>query len=864
MERFREFGGVVLTKDPSDESLDFDRPVDLLGGRNLVKRTVRGLKRRPGFGALNVQAGAAIGVGSTDPVGAWPTAQAAGGDAILGLDDGTLKLFDGVDSFDQIQVGMTNARPTFAELGGYHLFSGGDRPQKYIPDGDTPSPLGSRLIFEGTDEEGWDGDAAIDASVYKSGAGALKMSPDGNSKTTSMFASIREHQVTSLTENTVTFGLFGSLDGGYDAGGQSFEPLSLTDDVVITSLRIYFNHIASFTEDVEVEFQSVDADGTPTKAAAYGSQTWAQADIPTGDGYVTVALDTPKTIPANTAFAVCFIPDAAETGRGSIRGDYDTGTGWGGGCFQSFSGGAWAGPSASTALNITLTYYLASEGIDMYTNYANASKIRAWMKAGDVSTFTGHVRFKTTSTDYFTYAITSSEEISTDGEWALQEWVRGSRDGVAGDDGVVSDFGSTGSPDWQNIVEIEIVFTSSNAQDVYIDQCILLDRWAPPASNAVFVADGRAFVVDGRTVYYSVKWNPNVFWIDTYLQFPTEVVAVVEAGDVVLFLTNKDAWKGTPLSAFPDYDVRPLDQYGGLNPRSACVATVGGKKGAAWVTKNRGVRFWDGEERPFFISDPVKSTFIEYEANSRKLDLSRSEQCALIFHPRWNELWMFYPTLITAETNVTFAWIFNCETGEWMPLFEWGGSSDLVYATVFRDSNDDLYKMILTDSGGGVWIEGFVGTTLLDDATSKDGYVDGDTTGAMVKGYVEMPFVGGWAGDRRNKDQYWNQINVKYRPATTDAFAIDISYKAAEKESEPDDSYSKEIEVVFGDSWTSLGDRSTTQANANNVVERNVKFEDSVVGHAVAIKVGQFSVGGSVEWELFGTYARGEARGGQR
>lgn len=867
MERFRKFGGIVLSKDPADESMDFDTPLFLRGGRNMLKRSIKGLRRRPGFGALSVVSEAVIDTG-TSPKGVFPASFSGIGDTLLAIDNGDLKKYDQSDSFDQVTRSLSNARPTFGALGGYALAATGGKVLKY--DGsNVPSPLGSKMITSFEPASDWDGDHEEDTDNEIAGTACLKLTSTG-----AAVSSV-------LTNVPETVGCWNGFDpfSHVDSVGPNKEKATIIPSGVLNgrtlsgfyflAYRHYLNDI-NYNFTIRVQYEGVDGkpDGVDLGTETVDKSVINDLNVSLGGG-VSVPFTTPIAIEnngkgvaiiidINASETVAFYPWKAQPASSEVqpKAEYQ----------RAADESTWIEeddadyPTYMMAFRVT-SYVENASSLDLYTAYPDASTISFHLLESVADAVTeganSYIRLETDSTNYFEHLITNDD--CGVGSFSKKTLTRGGRNGAG------SDFVVVGNPDWADINNIRVGFDPTDSGDyILFDYCYLLHQWAPPDSDKVFVADGRAFVCSGRIVYYSQKWNPNVFYIDSYLIFPSDVVAVIEAGSMVLFLTGKGAWKGIPLSEFPDYKIEPLSSYGCVGASAATEATIAGRKGAAWITRNRGIVFWSGDGLPEFISHPIREVFTDYEANSQNFDYTRQSEAILVYHPRHNELWVFYPTLFTDETNLKYAWVFQCETLEWMPLFEWGGDSNIIMASVYRDANDGLFKLLLTDSDGSVWHEGYVGTTILSDTTSKDGYVDSNTTGNLVKGYIEMPFVGGWAGDRKNKDQWWNQLNFKYLPNTTNAFVIDVSYKVAEKESEPDSSYPKEIEVVFGDDWTSLGDRSTTQANAKNVVERNVKFEDSVIGHAVALKIGQFSSGGSVEWELYGAYARGGARGGER
>lgn len=853
MEHFPELKGLILTSDPTAPPEGY-----VTGGQNMVKRLSRGMKRRQGFGAFDVESAAAVLNGSsiTNPRATFPF-----GSSVLGLHDGILTKYDGSDSFDAFTKNLVDSPPTLAELGGYKLIATGGRPLMY--DGSAiPKPLGSKRIdsFESTDPDWTDGGATANVEFSKStdnylnGSQALKAVASAAGAETASAPAVAGGSVNYGTPHGTTYTQLGYRTSLVSTG-QMFSGLGGN---VISQVMPYVYDVTSgpLTADVTLRIQYADASGLPDGVDIY-SQVIPKATFSTV-GYHSIVLSTPPLIADNgKTVCVIFEADPTETKYVNIATQHASAPNT-----MLHKDGANPWITSEYALDMRLDYHV-SGSLDLYTGYGNTSKIIINSKILSSESnlnlgATTYIRFKTDASNYFTYEFASSD--LGVGAWTELQLARGANDGTGGD------FTATLTPTWDSIATIEIGLDFSGADTVYFDDFFLLHEYAPPASNKVFVADGRAFVFADKRLYYSEKWNPNRFYVDTYMDFPYDGVAVVQAGPNVLFLTDSDAWAGYPLSQFPDYRMEKLSLFGCVDRKAAIEATVKNKVGAAWVSRNHGAMFWSGYGQPVPLSNAVSDIFLKGGANTQNMDYSRSSEIVMFFHARHSELWILYPTLYTSETNLKYGLIFNCDTGEWMPLFVWNGTNNLVYGTVYRDPNDSLYKVLLTDSTGAVFHEGFVGSTGLSDTTSRDGYVDANTTGGAVKGYVEIPYVDNLRDDKANMDQIFHDINVKYITGTTSEFSLDFDYRVAQKGSGVDkDTYPNEEEVVSPVAFTDLGARATTANAATDVIERNVKLGADIIGHAISVRAGQIDSGGSVEWELLGLKVdKGAPRYGRR
>ncbi len=849
MERFKELKGVLLTSDPSapDEGV-------LVGGQNMLKRNSLGMKRRPGFGAFDVESAAAVLHGASI-TNARATFQFLS--EVFGLHDGILTKYDGSDSFDQITESLTDAIPTFGEIGGYGILATGGRVLKY-DGGRTPSPLGSALLSDMESGEQVSGGTA-DTADNVAGTQSRKLTITGAGNDTIVIVP----GDTLLTTGADTYGpgiyfsLGRSLTNTRDWAASIYASASTTFNKVLFEV---VSKTGSPTGNITIRIQAADSNGNPS-GVDLTTGTIACSAIAAGGGIYIVTMGDDVTIQAGDSIFILFdiaaqssddllvLLQASEPDGGLSGAKYRDDVDGAGGSWTQFSTGA-------TPLAQIL--YEA----DLYTGYPDASTIKLQIKAntpGNVAFGSGtYIRLIKDGSNYLEYQFVSAD-ITTG--WLEVTLVRG-------EDG--SDFTKTGTDSWQVILsavtQIDVKITTSGSANINVDYVYMLHQWAPPASSKVFVADGRTWVASGRKLYYSEKWNPNVFYKDTYMQFPDDVIAIAVAGSNVLFLLKTGAWRGIPLSGFPDYKVDELSPFGCIDPKAVAEITYKGKAGAAWISRNTGVMFWDGLGDPIPISLAIDEIFTEGGSNNQNFKYSRSDEVVVFFHERYEELWILYPTLYTGETNLKYGWILNCRTGMWMPQFVWSGSSNLVYGTVYRDPNDSLYKVLLTDSAGAVFHEGYVGSTSLSATTSKDGYVDGSTTGAAVKGYVELGYIGGARADKTDKDAVFHDVHMKYIPGTTSAFAINLDYRVAEKGDETVDQeiYPGEGEVTFGQAWTDIGERSTTPSNADDVIERNVKFPSDVRGHAVGVRVGQVDAGGTVEWELLGVSVDRVPRYGER
>lgn len=869
-EKFQRIKGVALISDPTGVA-----PGYLTGGQNLLKRNKVGVVRRPGYGALNVQEGEvgedeAISVGGTDPRACFPFLYYGDSPSIVGLANGVLSKYDGVDSFDQITKGLTDAVPTYCSLGELGVVASGGRVLKY--DGEAvPSPVGSLPIDDFEDDSDWTGDDDDETSSYVSGNQSKLLHFTGATTEAMSLPLVNSRYFwagVGLTSDEI-----GDVADTEFNRAVGFVPSESHD---VDKVVININYSAgSPSGTLTVKLSEADEDGEPTGAVLATATTTTLSS-----GVQTLALSGTVSIVAGTRYFLIYDLEDQDTGdhitmiNNVLLAQTDAG-------IDSSQNERWTQEDSgswvrdATGSSIGYIFRLIETGVFDMTDggaYGEDSLVCISVRSDDNTEITegaaSYIRFTDEDDEYAEYRFSQSDFPTA---WTELQLTRGPS-GTGGVPPASGDFtDGSGDIDWTNIKQIDISIQAGGAVDVWFDYLYLLSDLAPEASDKVSRADNRVWIVSGNRFYYSDQYTPNNYSADGYIDFADNGVGAVDAGERVLCLTESGCHVCTPLDAVPtleaspdsDYIVRKLDLYGCIGKHAFAEIKYKGQRGAAFVTKNGGIYFYNGQNEPVQISQGIHDIFTNSRADTLDFDYTRGDECFLLYHPRWHEMWMFYPSLTSGEENLTYAFVLDCDSGEWMPVFKWANTEKIVFASIVRDPVDGLYKILLTDTDGKVWVEGFSDGTALTSATSRDGYVSGDDKGGVI-----VPYADTWWFHGEGKEVVFHEIVVKLKPNTTSAMELNIDYAVTAKDGtiSDDDTYPGEENIIYNEDFADLLQRSFTMSDEDDVVTRNANVEDEIRGQAIKLRVGMQDIEDEdtdyPEFEIIGISVKGGEEGG--
>ena len=834
MSKYEQIQGLALLNDVEAQPAGF-----LTGGMNMVKRGKVGMVRRPEYSPLDAVTGPA-----TSPKGAFPLEYYGQEGDIMALANGVLYKADRSDSYDQVTKSVTDARPTHAFLGEWGLFATGGRVLKY--DGDkTPHPVGSKLIADMEADESWstagagtptdDTDNELTGTQCKKGnltvgqgitwTAEMREINIGNSKAGSFGPTIGRASTTTIDRAIILQNSSGAT-------------------VTISAVKfVIFSVTGTVVGDIEMRIQRVTPGGIPD-GTDLDSGTLLNADI-TGGTKVVEMDDGTKTIIDDEKVAIIWdIPNQSSDGIYVTLNYGDKGTGYQRGDTDG-AGGSWISPSTFHPPQVGIL----GGTIDLYTNYPDNSTIKLNMFMDDTD------NFDTGADSYIKFiveaGVTEAEYQFTSGDLSTSyreiSLIRGANADDAGKGN--SDFTITGTMDWSAIKTVEIKITSQTGTlNVYLDYMFLLHLNAPPSSDKVFVSNESIWVLSGNEARYSSR-AADVWWSDTLNVFPSNCLAVSEGRGATLIHNEKGTWASPRItSGFPDFDFVQISPFGTTSKHGAGTMKYKGQEGAFWVSQT-GAHFWAGGiNSDVIISTEIQAAFDGSGATDVKaIDWSRGDEIICLFHPRYEELWMFIPHSDDTD-GLIYAYVLDASTGRWNTMFKWFGSEPIVFASIIRDSG--VHKLLLTDNGGGIHAEA-------EGGTSPE---------SSVLSYADSWFM----GPINDEETEMHEAMIKFRPRTTGAFNLEIRKRVAEKEDEADSGgevdYSTydahEAQVVYPDAFVASGmDRTVTAPDVDSLYVKKISIPDDVSGHALSLRIGVLS-GGTDEWELTGFRLTGAGEDG--
>lgn len=845
MSNWNDIKGVALLGDVQSLA-----PGYLTGGRNLVKRGRTGVIRRPNYGRYDDDVAP-----STNPKAAFQWRYFGGSRDVIAFADGSLYRHNPLTgAYDLITLGMVDARPTYESFLQYGLIASGGPVLKYGDD-NTPHPLGSILLTDFEEQGGFvevQGDV-LNKSAVQRYSGTL-------SQELQFSSGITVGELEFYPEYSEGIGDVGTPVVGFGEARVGWQPGALINNhtdwgslidndsgatINFNSVKFHAEEYGTFVGDVTVEVYAVDGSNQPT-GPALGTGTLLNANIPPNGVPADVEVTLDQTVSWTDGQRIVIIWTGSVQTSGNSMLLYAP---------QYLGDGIYdinkAAPPWQVALDQPYHPWVQVReplGFDMYTGYADGegakrAKIKFAMRCSEPQyfrTLTNYVRFVDINDNYVQYDISDQELTDADETWLQISITRGDVNGIGGS----WHSRSASDPDFREIVKVVFLFTNAGTTDyIHLDNMFLLGPYAPPDSDKVFVSNDRIWVLADNEAHYSLR-NIDDWWYDQVSTFPSDCIAVSSAGPYTLVHTEYDTWASPQvLEGYPDFDFMPVSTYGCVSKNAAGKMKYKGAEGAFWVSRS-GVRFFPAAGGPDIpISDAIRPVFLGgATTDTPVIDWSRADEIVCVYHPAWQELWMFFPTSGDSAGSFRYAWVLDCNTGEWMPPFYWHGTYPLNFASAIIRNGQ--YKLLVRDTFNNISAE--------DEA--------GNNPESNVASYADSWFVQG----ENDEEQKFTELSVKMRPRTTSQFDLEVRTRLATAIDKIDTAVDiHEADIVYPDAFGSdtQMDRSITSADVDNQYVKFISIPDDQEGHGISFRIGQIS-GGTAEYELGSIKVAGSVEGG--